>query len=104
MQPAVTPNPSPILPMPEAERRAKADKIFTSVQGLMLRAYSRWLDESEYESLDLDYKPVFDKFLEPFGASVLKMSKRPFGFHYILGGATYAVEMTQVECRFRRVK
>lgn len=74
------------------ERKEIAKKIFTDLELTMARLAARWQNEKAYESIR-DYQAVLQKQLPP-GATITKMFKRPFGFAYTLGDATYNVKFT----------
>lgn len=78
--------------MTENERKQTALKIYTDLQNLMLALYDRWRDESEYENIN-DYAINLKKKVEENGGKFLKMSKRPFGFTYVLADATYQMKI-----------
>lgn len=88
--------------MTEQERKETACKLYDLLQGLMLDLYARWLEESKYENVE-DYSLPIKPFVVAAGGEFLKMNKRPFGFSYRLGDATYQVMVRQSNYSYRRV-
>jgi hypothetical protein len=81
---------------PEAARQVRQTKvrlIYNALQNTMLNLVSRWLDESEYEDI-ADYAKIINKELEQYNLVVLKMSKRPFGFTFVVNGHVYAITLS----------
>jgi len=70
----------------------KADKIFVALKNTMFNLYGRWMDEREYENIT-EYQVVIDKKLVDFGVKIERMTKRPFGFTFILDGVTYQIKV-----------
>ncbi len=68
------PNDTPEAAAIRAYMDTTLDKILPTLGNL----YGRWLDEQEYEDIK-DYGDVIKKTL-PEGLTMLKMTKRPFGF------------------------
>lgn len=66
----------------------RINALFKDLQTTMVNLASRWMDESQYEDIN-DYRKVIEAKL-PAGFVIVKMTKRPFGFHFNIGtSATY---------------
>lgn len=80
--------------MSEALRRQTALDIYNKTGKLFTSLFERWLDEREFESI-ADYQKVLASAIRKVtaAAKVTKMTKRPFGYEYTLGGCTYAVTL-----------
>jgi len=89
--------------MNEKERKEKASKLFEELDGVMENAYSRWLDEKEYEDIN-DYAVLFQSKVEAIGGQFIKMTKKPFGFKFILEDATYHIYMNGTQYGYKRIK
>jgi hypothetical protein len=90
------------ITMAESERKEKAALLYQSLHNLMLNLYERWQDESEYEDVK-DYGVNLQKAVEEIGGKFIKMSKRPFGFTYILADATYQMSVTSTKYSYKRI-
>lgn len=88
--------------MLEQERKETALKLFNDLEGLMSALYGRWLDEREFESID-DYSVNIKKHIVGIGGEFVKMVKRPFGFVYTLGGATYQITINSSRYDYKRI-
>jgi hypothetical protein len=88
--------------MDEQTRKQTAAKLFTDLESLMAQLWARWQDEQQYEDIN-DYAKPLTGTVEAVGGKIVKMTKRPFGFHFTLGGATYAVTMSSREYRYKRI-
>ena len=64
--------------------------------------YGRYLDEKDYEPLT-SYQPVVESVLAPYGATVTKMTGRPWGCRFVMGGITYQYRVTLTEATIKRV-
>ena len=63
---------------------------------------ARWSNEGSYESID-EYAKVLKGKL-PKGFTLLKMTKRPFGFRFSIGtGAIYFVGANSKEIYWKRI-
>ena len=79
-----------------------ASDFFTAVADTTGYLYERWLDEKDYEDIN-DYLPVVAKIADEFGVSIVKMTKRPFGFHFTVDGRTYAMCATLRTISYKRI-
>lgn len=66
-----------------SEVRDKINAMFESIQQTVEYLAARWADESECEDIR-EYQAVIEKNL-PEGFKLVKMTKRPFGFHFTAG-------------------
>lgn len=90
-------------PTPAADQ-ARIDAVVDKLANLLDQLYARWQDEREYEDI-ADYGLAIAKQL-PSGFTLLKATKRPFGFRFSLDtmpGAIYAIEVTMTQMRWKRV-
>lgn len=68
------------------------NKFFYGIQELMEYLHGRWCDEYEYEDIN-DYGiPIIKKLPEEI--KFLKMTKRPFGFRFVIGKRIFQIAMT----------
>lgn len=78
-----------------AENLALINKVImaATMQEEMTYLYCRWQDEKEYEDI-ADYgKRLVSQLPAPF--KLVKMTKRPFGFHFTIGtDAVYSCTQT----------
>jgi hypothetical protein len=61
----------------------RINQMFDKVAPTLDSLAARWQDESEYEDIN-EYGEAIQKLL-PEGFTLIKMSKRPFGFDFSLG-------------------
>lgn len=80
----------------------KANEFFTAVADTCVWLYERWLDEKDYEDIN-DYLPVVAKVADEFGVSIVKMTKRPFGFHFRVDGRTFAMTVNTRTISYKRI-
>jgi hypothetical protein len=74
------------------------------MEHVLVPLFGRWLDEWQYEDIK-DYQKVVAKAAEQTpGVKVTKMTKRPFGFHFTLGGCTYAMRVTTKSYSYQRIR
>lgn len=73
-------------------RKAIARKLFEDLQDQMVYLSGRWADEHEYEDLK-DYAEPLRPMIKAVGGSIVKMTSRPFGVIYTLGGVAYIITM-----------
>ena len=78
------------------ERKTIAEKIFSSLEDVMSELYYRWQEEKDFEDIN-DYGEVIASEVSKFGGKLIKMTKRPFGFHYRLGDAIYSISYSRDE-------
>ena len=94
-----------LKPKPAAtapENLKKINEFFARIEPLILNLYSRWHDEKEYENIN-DYEDVIHKTM-PLGFSIIKMSKRPFGFTFDIGtGAVYQIKTNGKTIEWKRI-
>lgn len=64
--------------------------------------YGRYLDEREYEPLS-SYQPVVAGLLAPYGATVTKMTGRPWGCRFTMNGVEYQYRVTLTKATIKRV-
>jgi hypothetical protein len=69
-------------------KNTTAEAVFINTRDLVVSLYSRWQDEKEYEDI-ADYASVLTKAISPHGATLTKMTKKPFGFHFLAEGKKY---------------
>ena len=84
-----------------------AEKVFDGVGDLMGYLCGRWMDEREYEDFS-DYEKAMKSEVEKFdGATFVKGTKRPFGFHFKADSKLYEFTMKQkgryLECEYKRI-
>lgn len=87
------------------EQKFNAIQTMTqSIYHLMINLASRWMDEAEYENID-DYQVVIAKEL-PAYVVITKMTKRPFGFRFMLSGSIeeYHFYVTTRSIGWKRIK
>ena len=71
----------------------RINAMHLKLEPLMLSLYARWVTEKAFENIN-DYAEPIKKAL-PRGFTLLKMTKRPFGFKFSIGTqAEYAVILT----------
>lgn len=70
--------------MNKDELNRKLRNIFKDAQDKMEYGYFRWQDEREFEDIN-EYSSLFEPTFEKYGASLVKMTKRPFGCIFRLG-------------------
>jgi hypothetical protein len=58
----------------------RINQMMDDITGAICHLYSRWQDERQYENIT-DYGDVLAQHL-PSGFSMIKMTKRPFGFKF----------------------
>jgi hypothetical protein len=86
---------------PDDLKRIQA--MVDSMSNLMSQLYVRFQDEKDYEDIN-DYAVPFKKKL-PKGFSLVKMSKRPFGFVFNIGtDALYLAYATSKAIGWKRIK
>jgi len=78
-----------------------AKNIFHEMQTMMTYLYSRWLDEQGLEDI-AEYAKVIEPIVKKFGATFLKMQKRPFGFTYNLNGCVYQIKINSTTYSYIR--
>lgn len=84
---------------PENTKRINA--FYNSIETTMTNLYGRWLDEKEHEDIKDYAKPI----KLPVGFKLIKMTKRPFGFHFSIGtDAVYAITVSGPQYSWKRVK
>lgn len=89
------------IPVTEADV-ALCRSLFATLDETAGYLWSRWQDEREYEDIN-DYAKVFAAKL-PAGVTLLKMTKRPFGFHYsIPSGARFHFTVTGRSVGFKQI-
>jgi hypothetical protein len=77
--------------------------VYDNLKPTIGRLACRWMDESKYEDIN-DYQKVIEKEL-PMGFTVVKMTKRPFGFHFsVETGEVFSLSMNSRVYRLKRVK
>ena len=57
------------------------NKLFESLEDNLVNAYGRWKEESMYEDIK-SYSAFFSTTIKNAGGTFLKMTSRPFGFHF----------------------
>jgi hypothetical protein len=70
------------------------NKILTFLNEItetMSYLYGRWQDEKEYEDIN-DYQKPLKSLLEKHNVTIVKMTKRPFGFRMIMEGKSWDVK------------
>lgn len=87
--------------MADESTRDIAKNIFTELQTMMVYMYGRWIEEKEHESIE-DYAIPLIPIISKFGASFMKMNKRPFGFTYNLNGCVYQVKINSTNYSYCR--
>jgi hypothetical protein len=94
-----TPKSTPTSP----ENLIKINAVYQSLENTISNLWSRWQDEKEYEDIN-DYKLVLEKHI-PEDFKIVKMTKRPFGFHFTIGtNAIYAFTVTATSYEWKRIK
>ena len=68
---------------------ARINSMFHGIQDLLEQLYDRWRDEREYEDIK-DYQKVLAEKL-PEGFTMIRATKRPFGFQVSVEGGTVQV-------------
>jgi hypothetical protein len=81
----------------------KVKKFWRDNQEILENLYCRWQDEKEYEDIK-DYGEVIRPKVEKIGGKFLKMLKRPFGYNFQLGGATYRIYVNSTTYGYKRLK
>jgi hypothetical protein len=81
---------------------SQASAFFESVADLTVRLYERWLDEKDYEDIN-DYLPLIAQAGEEFDVSIVKMTKRPFGFHFNVDSRTFALSVNSRSISYKRI-
>lgn len=76
--------------MLENERKQKALELYNKIEKLVSALYQRWENEKEFEKLS-DYSAPIIPEVSKMGGTFVKMTSKPFGFIYTLGGATYQI-------------
>lgn len=85
------------------EPSASAGHFFDAVVDLASNLYGRWLDEKEYEEID-SYQAPFESAASEFGVEIIKMTKRPFGFHFSVDGRVYTLFVKNNAVGYKRIK
>ena len=85
------------------EPSASAGHFFDAVVDLASNLYGRWLDEKEYEEID-SYQAPFENAASEFGVEIIKMTKRPFGFHFSVDGRVYTLFVKNNAVGYKRIK
>jgi hypothetical protein len=80
----------------------QAASFFDSVTNLSLRLYCRWLDEKDHEDVN-DYLPIIAEVGADHGVTIVKMTKRPFGFHFAVDGRTFAQTVNSRSISYKRI-
>jgi len=89
-------------PKTSPENIKRIDEMFDKMANLVQQLACRWADEHEYEDIG-EYRERLQREM-PEGFSIVKMTKRPFGFHFKIGtDATYAVSCTSRQYCWTRV-
>jgi molybdate-binding protein len=57
----------------------KLNLLFNDAESAMIRGYSRWEHEREYEDIN-DYSVLFEKTIKKYSLNFVRMTERPFGF------------------------
>ena len=70
---------------------------YNTILPLMVNLYGRWLDEREYEDINEYATPIKNNL--PDGVTLVKMSKRPFGFIFTVDGSSneYRFKINQTQ-------
>ena len=91
--------------MDEATRQKTALAFFNAAQKMVCNLAGRWNAEKDYEDIE-EYRTVIADFARKKykGVAIEKMTKRPFGFYFTLGGCTYQVRQTMTKYSYKRVK
>jgi len=87
----------------EQKRKETALKLYNDLNGIMNNIYERWLDEKEYEDIN-EYAVLFQPKVEEVGGQFIGMTKKPFGFKYVLEDATYHVYVSGSTYGYKRIK
>ncbi len=88
----MTPQPSPITQQIRA--------FFDGIKNTAANLADRWRDEEEYEDIG-DYKKVLQEVSTPFKVQVLTMTRRPFGFTFIMEGNPTRYRFTVLARKFK---
>jgi hypothetical protein len=80
----------------------QASDFFDAVTDLTERLYGRWLDEKDYEDIN-DYRAPVQQIADGFGVTIVKMTKRPFGFHFSVDGRTFAMTVNTRSISYKRI-
>ncbi len=87
---------------PDGKARIAAVVHTDAFIGRLQNLYARWLDESQYEDIN-DYATVI-KTLLPSDFEMVKMTKRPFGFHFKIGtDAVYSFDCNLRGASWKRI-
>lgn len=79
----------------------RVNEIHTAMEGVLSYLSDRWRDGAEYEELSEYAKAIQTKL--PKGATVTRMTRRPFGFHFIFEGATIHFFITARKYGWKRI-
>lgn len=91
----------PMIPT-TPENLKRINSMLDALQDRVSYLTCRWMDEHEYEDI-AEYGKVIAGDL-PEGFTLLKMTKRPFGFHFSIGTeAVYAVISTSRKYGWKRI-
>ena len=85
------------------EPSVSAGHFFDAVVDIASNLYGRWLDEKEYEEIDSYRAPFWDAAFT-FGVEIIKMTKRPFGFHFSVDGRVYTLFVKNNAVGYKRIK
>jgi len=92
------------FPTPAANEPSKrANAFFDAIQETFGYLYSRWLDEHQHEDIN-DYKLPLLKVAVDHDVQILKMTKKPFGFHFVADSREYKVKTSGRYIQYQRVK
>ena len=80
----------------------QAEAFFDGSTNLVVRLYERWLNEKDYEDIN-DYLPIIAQVGEEYGVSIVKMTKRPFGFHFMVGDRTFAMAVNSRSISYKLI-
>jgi hypothetical protein len=94
---------------PSSQKTIKTiDAMFDNVKfhTFVVNLANRWSDEKEYEDIQKYEDAIYD--ILPNGIKIIKMTKRPFGFHFSVEGVDsaniYAISCTEKSYSWNRVK
>jgi hypothetical protein len=80
----------------------RIDAVYKANERLICSLANRWADEHEYEDISAYQEAIQEKL--PEGFTIVKMTRRPFGFHFSIGtGAVYFMKAAARQYSWGRI-
>lgn len=85
------------------EPSKNARSFFDEAEKTFINLYMRWQDEKEHEDIK-DYKIPIQTIADRNNCVIEKMTKKPFGCHFVTDERTYALTVGVKGYEFKRIK